>query len=221
MVVEDHQPDADFLEAVLDRISEANYVITHVIRLEEGLIHLGKGTTDIVMLDLNLPDSSGAATAEQVIAQFSRVPVLIVSSMTDLELAALAVQLGAQDFLVKDRLERMSHVEGLVEETVERAIRYAVERGRTQYAMRMVRERELQTLKGLLPFCPGCNKIRDTTTNTWHKPDDYLEAHADIEATHGICPDCLLDQVLEIIGEDDKLSPEARQRAAEFLRGER
>jgi PAS domain-containing protein len=49
---------------------------------------------------------------------------------------------------------------------------------------------QVKTLEGLLPICAGCKKIRDDTGN-WNDIETYMEGHAKIEFTHGLCPDCL------------------------------
>lgn len=69
---------------------------------------------------------------------------------------------------------------------------------------RVVREKELQdqvarledalkqvkTLKGLLPICSHCKKIRDDK-GYWNQLESYIGEHADVDFSHGICPDCL------------------------------
>ncbi len=49
--------------------------------------------------------------------------------------------------------------------------------------------REVRALRGLLPLCPGCRKVRDDE-GYWSELDQYLRAAAGTELTHGVCPDC-------------------------------
>ena len=49
---------------------------------------------------------------------------------------------------------------------------------------------ELQTLRGLLPVCAHCKKIRDDK-QYWHEIDTYLTEHMDLNFSHGICPGCI------------------------------
>jgi PAS domain S-box-containing protein len=49
---------------------------------------------------------------------------------------------------------------------------------------------EVRTLRGLLPICSYCKRIRDEE-RVWHALEAYLKAHTDAEFSHGICPDCL------------------------------
>ncbi len=48
---------------------------------------------------------------------------------------------------------------------------------------------KIKTLRGLLPICASCKKIRDDA-GYWRQVEDFLAANADITVTHGLCPDC-------------------------------
>ncbi len=50
---------------------------------------------------------------------------------------------------------------------------------------------QIKTLKGLLPICAGCKKIRNDH-GYWEQIEVYIREHADVSFTHGICPDCKL-----------------------------
>ncbi|MGB2867580.1 MAG: hypothetical protein WBD36_03960 [Bacteroidota bacterium] len=49
--------------------------------------------------------------------------------------------------------------------------------------------RDIKTLKGLLPICSSCNKIR-TPDNAWHVIEKYISERTDATFTHGLCPEC-------------------------------
>jgi hypothetical protein len=51
----------------------------------------------------------------------------------------------------------------------------------------------IKTLKGLIPMCAWCNKIREDS-GYWKKVETYIQEHSDASFTHGICPDCLKKQ---------------------------
>lgn len=50
--------------------------------------------------------------------------------------------------------------------------------------------REIHKLRELLPVCSVCKKIQDKDGN-WHTVDNYLKKKADVEFSHGLCPDCV------------------------------
>lgn len=50
---------------------------------------------------------------------------------------------------------------------------------------------EIKQLKGIIPICAGCKKIRDDS-GYWHQVESYVRAHTEAEFSHGLCPDCLI-----------------------------
>ena len=48
---------------------------------------------------------------------------------------------------------------------------------------------KVKTLTGLLPICASCKKVRDDQ-GYWHQVEEYLQEHAPVNFTHGICPQC-------------------------------
>lgn len=48
---------------------------------------------------------------------------------------------------------------------------------------------KVKTLNGLLPICASCKKIRDDS-GYWNRIESYIGKHADVQFSHGICPDC-------------------------------
>jgi ligand-binding sensor domain-containing protein len=48
----------------------------------------------------------------------------------------------------------------------------------------------LKVLRGLLPICAGCKKIRDDT-GYWSQMETYISTHSQVDFSHGMCPECL------------------------------
>lgn len=49
--------------------------------------------------------------------------------------------------------------------------------------------REIKTLRGIIPICSSCKKIRDEKEN-WNQIEIYIKEHSDADFSHGICPEC-------------------------------
>ena len=65
----------------------------------------------------------------------------------------------------------------------------------------------IKTLRGLIPICAWCKKIRDDK-GYWEKVEDYIQKHAHVSFTHGICPECLEKEdpeLFKIIKDDPEL----------------
>ena len=77
----------------------------------------------MVLLDLSLPDSHGLETVIRIRTAVPSVPIVVLSGLTDEEMALQALQVGAQDYMVKGQGDGS---------LIARAIRYAVERKRSE-----------------------------------------------------------------------------------------
>src|SRR6202041_1397287 len=100
--------------------------------LEEGLVHLDKGGIDVILLDLTLPESSGMDTFHAIKAQAHDVPIIVLSGVDDETLALDAVHSGAEDYLVKGRVDS---------QLITRAAIYAIERTESKRAVLKAEER--------------------------------------------------------------------------------
>jgi two-component system cell cycle sensor histidine kinase/response regulator CckA len=137
LLIEDDPADARLIRELLKEAREMSFEVEGAETLAEGIARLPAVRPDVVMLDLGLPDSVGLETVRKLFAQAGgRVPVLIVLSIVaDQDLAVQAVQLGAQDYLIKGIVDSG----GLV-----RSIRYARERRRGEQLL-LKAQAELET----------------------------------------------------------------------------
>jgi PAS domain S-box-containing protein len=72
-----------------------------------------------------------------------------------------------------------------------------------QRALDEARERELADLRGLLPICMVCKKIRDGD-GSWHQLELFISDHSQADFTHGMCPDCA-NQMTGSFGRPDRV----------------
>ena len=131
LLIEDNPGDARLIREMLREASAAHASVDlmHSDRLAAGLERLASGGTDVVLLDLSLPDSHGLETFARAHAATPTTPIVVLSGSDDEDLAVRAVQEGAQDYLVKGRVDGG---------TILRSIRYAIERGRLEAARRQL-----------------------------------------------------------------------------------
>ncbi len=119
LLIEDCAADARLLREILADSNHIEFSLTHAGTLKQGLDQLGKTQFDVILLDLNLPDSSGLASVDNLLSAHTGAPVVVMTGTEDEDLGLRAVAAGAQDFLVKGQLNRAAAV---------RTIRFAVER---------------------------------------------------------------------------------------------
>lgn len=147
LLVEDDRADAVLVEELI-----ADAVVDIRVTWAQSMAHaeqeLAAARPDCVLLDLNLPDASGMDALDRIAKRDATVPVVVLTGLNDEYFGASAVAAGAQDYLVKGRVEP---------EMLRRALLYAIERKRAEliaaalHASRL-RARENALLeRGLLP----------------------------------------------------------------------
>jgi serine phosphatase RsbU (regulator of sigma subunit) len=124
LLIEDSNTDAMLIEAHLKK-ADASFVVRREVRLSDGLRQVDRCEADVILLDLNLPDSAGLDTFRTIYRRALQVPIVVLSGQDDVDLAVDAVALGAQDYLPKGEANRSS---------LARSVRYAIERARRQRA---------------------------------------------------------------------------------------
>lgn len=101
VLIEDDYGDAELVNAYLEDERDQGFSLVHAPLLEEGVAALNDGGADVVLLDLNLPDSTGLSTFTSLHARFPDIPIIVLSGLDDREISIMAVREGAQDFILK------------------------------------------------------------------------------------------------------------------------
>lgn len=119
LLIEDDPDYSELIQVMLSKETDTAFDVDRVGQLQTGLERLAAGGIDLILLDLSLPDSQALDTFISVHSHVPEIPVVVLTSLVDEELAIKAVHKGAQDYLVK----------GLVDSNLlTRSIRYAIER---------------------------------------------------------------------------------------------
>jgi hypothetical protein len=127
LLVEDNAGDARLAREMLRALPPEPPQVVHVSRLAAALPHLTPWRGEAVVLDLGLPDSQGLETLVRVRAAAPQAPIVVTTGRSDEQTAIDSLRLGAQDYVVKGHLDA---------DTLTRALRYAIERKRTELRLR-------------------------------------------------------------------------------------
>lgn len=133
LLIEDSRTDAMLIKSCL-KLSQMSCTFVVVERLADAEIEL-KRQFDVAIVDLNLPDSSGMETVRRVRELRSDLPIVVFSGDADDEKGVLAMREGAQDFILKQDFNRS---------TLERSVRFAIERHQRQVLSQRLRERDTE-----------------------------------------------------------------------------
>jgi diguanylate cyclase (GGDEF)-like protein len=130
LLVEDETIIAKLTENMLKKKSGGKFTVTIKSRLDAAVAALKEGDFDVVLLDLNLPDSQGLDTLKNIAEAAPEVAVVVLTATADNnDMGVRAMQLGAQDFLIKGEFNETS---------LQRAMLYSIERHRLQRTIRQL-----------------------------------------------------------------------------------
>ena len=132
LLIEDNIADARFIEILLRDIISQKYHIQHKSTFSEGVAILEKEKTDLLLLDLSLPDSFGLETIKNADKIVPDLPIIVLTGRSDEDFAVEVVKAGAQDYLVKGEITGP---------LLSRSIRYAIKRKGMEVDMRNINRR--------------------------------------------------------------------------------
>jgi signal transduction histidine kinase len=119
LLVEDNPGDARLLQELLREAPTLEAAVERVDRLDAARARLAAEQPDLMLLDLSLPDGHGIETVKGALTAAPDVPIVVLTGLDDEDVALSAVHAGAQDYLVKGKVDPA---------LLSRSIRYAIER---------------------------------------------------------------------------------------------
>ncbi len=105
LLIEDNPGDSRLIKEELSEVMDFLFDLTIAESLSRGLESAKSNATDVVLLDLSLPDSSGIDTFKTFHKNAEHIPIIILSGLKDETLASYAVTNGAYDYLVKGEID--------------------------------------------------------------------------------------------------------------------
>ena len=128
---------------------------------------------ELILLDIMMPEMDGYEVCERLKSDDKTrdIPVIFLTAKREPEDLVRAFNVGAVDYVVKpfNANELLMRV-------------------RTHVELKLARE-EIKTLKGIIPICAHCKKIRDDK-GFWDQVETYITRHTEARFSHGLCPHC-------------------------------
>jgi DNA-binding response OmpR family regulator len=164
LAVDDNTKNLQFLGKLL---SSNGFEVAMAQSGQQALNFMLKEEPDLILLDIMMPEMDGYTVCEKIKANFStrHIPVIFLTAKTETSDVVKGFDVGGVDYVTKpfNAEELLARVKTHI---------------------------EVKILRGLLPICSQCKKIRDDQ-GFWEQVERYFETHAQVTFTHSLCPDCM------------------------------
>ncbi|MFH1075964.1 MAG: response regulator [Pseudomonadota bacterium] len=166
LIADDNPQNLQFLGSLL---SENGYEVGIAQDGAKALEFTRKNTPDLILLDIMMPLMDGYEACRHLKSNLitKHIPVIFLTARTETEDIVKGFEAGGVDYVTKPF-------------------------NSTELLARVKTHIEMKLLSGLLPLCLNCKKIRDDE-GMWNSIEQYMEIHADVQISHGLCPNCAAD----------------------------
>lgn len=177
-------------------LSNAGYEVLEATTGEGSLDVVHARRPDLIVLDTTLPDLTGTEVCRQIKNDQSLEDIFVIlasESRVSSERQAEGLESGADAYIIlpisnKEFLARVHAGERI--KRAEDALREKEKKQEELVSKLKEALAEIKTLKGFIPICASCKKIRDDE-GYWDQLEAYISKHTDAKFTHGLCPECV------------------------------
>ncbi|MCP4695285.1 MAG: response regulator [Gammaproteobacteria bacterium] len=154
---------------------------------KDALEKAQSGSPDLILMDVLMPGMNGFEACQHMKSSknIKDIPVLFMTALSDIENKLKGFDAGGVDYITKPIQEREMLARIDTHLTLQ-SLRKSLEEKNTQLQKTLD---EVSTLRGILPICASCKKIRDDK-GYWNQIEAYIENHSDALFSHGLCPGC-------------------------------
>jgi DNA-binding response OmpR family regulator len=184
LVVDDNSDNLRLLAAIL---KESQYKVRLAPNGERALATIHKEAPDLILLDVMMPVMDGFEVCRLLKAdkETNGIPVIFISALDETIDKVKAFSMGGVDYITKPFKP---------EEVLARVRTHLTLRGlqcRLEKKNEQLRQAldEIQLLRGILPICSLCKKIRNED-GYWEQIETYIQARSEVDISHGICEKC-------------------------------
>ena len=180
LIIEDSPTNIQVIGQILKK---ENFKIAIATNGKEGLQMALNLKPNLILLDIMMPEMDGFEVCRRLkkYDATKSIPVIFLTARGNSDDIVTGFELGAVDYITKS----FNSHELLARINTHITLRNTIEQLRETLD-------EIKTLKGLLPICAKCKKVRDDE-GYWQTVEKYISFRTEAKFTHSICPDCLQD----------------------------
>jgi phosphoserine phosphatase RsbU/P len=201
LIVDDSPDQQALLRSILGKAGHSDILFADsaksafVTLKMEDQNQLSPPSVDLILMDVLMPEQDGVEACREIKRRdhLRDIPVIMVTAKSDLSNLQAAFAAGAVDYITKpvnnvELLARVSSALTLKQEMDCRKVR-ELELRRSNDALQKALK-EVKVLRGLIPICASCKKIRNDG-GFWQQLEEYLGEHSEAEFSHGLCQPCI------------------------------
>jgi CheY-like chemotaxis protein len=160
----------------------------------DGTLEKSPGV-DLILMDFMMPEMNGLEACRRIkaVERLRDVPIIMVTANTDPEDLQAAFAAGAMDYITKPprKVELLARVTSALNLKREMDARKSRERELAEKNRELAQTlQEVKVLRGFIPICASCKKIRDDK-GYWQQIETYIQERSEALFSHGICKDCM------------------------------
>lgn len=203
LIVDDKAPNLLLLE---HNLSGLRLDIVKAFSGAEAIAKAGESDFAIILLDVHMPGMDGFQVAVELRKRERTryTPIIFITAFGQNDVFEFrGYESGAVDYLTKpvDAEILKSKIKIFTELYNQRKL---IEKQKLELALKVEELQkamsEIKTLRGIIPICVHCKKIRDDK-GFWEAVEKYIEERSEAGFSHGICPDCLRKYFPDIAAE--------------------
>ncbi|MDK2743874.1 MAG: response regulator [Nitrospira sp.] len=199
LIVDDSPDQHRLLQSILAKAGHDQIVAVDSAQAAFATLNLDGAQlsvkVDLILMDVLMPEIDGVEACRRIKQQahLRDIPIIMVTAKNDLNNLKEAFSAGAMDYINKpvnevELLARVASALTLKNEMDRRKEREAELHRSNQELQRALKE--VKVLRGLIPICASCKKIRNDG-GFWQQLEEYIGEHSEAEFSHGLCQPCL------------------------------
>lgn len=199
LIVDDSPDQQVLLRALLEKSGHTDLLSADSAKVAFSMLDMDGQEPpiriDLILMDVLMPEMDGVEACRQIKGRLhlSDIPIIMVTAKNDHSSLQAAFTAGAIDYITKpvnsvELLARVASALALKNEMDCRKTREGELRRSNDELQKALRD--VKVLRGLIPICASCKKIRNDG-GFWQQLEEYIGEHSEAEFSHGICQHCV------------------------------
>jgi CheY-like chemotaxis protein len=199
LIVDDSPDQQVLLRAILGKAGHTDLLSADSAKTAFPMLDMdgqeAPSRVDLILMDVLMPELDGVEACRRIKSRphLCDIPIIMVTAKNDLSNLEAAFAAGANDYITKpvnsvELLARASSALALKKEMDCRKVREEELRRSNEELQKALRD--VKVLRGLIPICASCKKIRNDG-GFWQQLEEYIGEHSEAEFSHGICQPCV------------------------------